>query len=609
MLLAGTMQATLPSIEILLQIIINNFLANSYCITFVSEEDINFQIPFSFTYIATNGTDLDELANKILDVSEKGCSDYIVRVKEPSIFMEAFEKVNYMGNARRSNRKIIMLPFNESDEDTKVLLDILLMKETSSIANILLIVPAITKTPGCTSYDLVTHKFVGRDDEVSMREYLDKWDSCTKEFERGANLFPNDISNLQGKIVKVGCFTYKPYVILDVDSPTGRDGTEVRIVEEFCRWVNCTIEIVREDEDQWGEMYENRTGIGVLGSVIEDRADLGITALYSWYEIYLYLDFSAASIRTAITCIAPAPRLLVSWEMPLLPFSWNMWIGTVLTFIISSLALILAMDCSSNKAFLTIFGMMTAQSQDDASGSWKIRSVTGWLLVASLILCSAYGAGLASTFTVPKFENSVDTVQDITDRKLQWGATHDAWIYSLTLSPEPLIKQLVSQFKIYSAEELKRRSFTRSMAFSIEKLPAGNFAIGGYITKEAVPNLMIMRENFYYEQNVVMARKSSPYTAKVSDLIGRLHETGLMLAWETQVALKYLDYKVQIEVKLSRSLQKAVKIEPLSFRHIVGIFYIYIVGIAISLLLFVVELCAKRERNELKPSSPIHLPM
>lgn len=155
-----------------------------------------------------------------------------------------------------------------------------------------------------------------------------------------------------------------------------------------------------------------------------------------------------------------------------------------------------------------------SQYENTSSGSWKIRRVTGWLLLAGLILSSAYAAGLSATFTVPRYEASIDTVQDIVDRDMEWGATHDAWIFSLTLSTEvsvenvlyyylflptylkfwilklgfvkkslpilnpyicfqPLVKQLVGQFRIYSFDKLKEKSFTRSMAYSIEKLPAG----------------------------------------------------------------------------------------------------------------------------------------
>lgn len=90
---------------------------------------------------------------------------------------------------------------------------------------------------------------------------------------------------------------------------------------------------MRNDEHQWGEIYDNLTGVGVLGNVVEDGADLGISkslffsfkishlrnlilngclfvvaALYSWYDEYVVMDFTAPYIRTGVTCIAPSPR-------------------------------------------------------------------------------------------------------------------------------------------------------------------------------------------------------------------------------------------------------------------------------------------------------------
>lgn len=40
--------------------------------------------------------------------------------------------------------------------------------------------------------------------------------------------------------------------------------------------MNCTIEIVDEENDQWGQIYKNGTGIGIMGDVVLDRADMGI---------------------------------------------------------------------------------------------------------------------------------------------------------------------------------------------------------------------------------------------------------------------------------------------------------------------------------------------
>lgn len=46
---------------------------------------------------------------------------------------------------------------------------------------------------------------------------------------------------------------------------------------------------MRNDEHQWGEIYDNLTGIGVLGNVVEDEADLGISnSLFFIYKINLF---------------------------------------------------------------------------------------------------------------------------------------------------------------------------------------------------------------------------------------------------------------------------------------------------------------------------------
>lgn len=59
------------------------------------------------------------------------------------------------------------------------------------------------------------------------------------------------------------------------------------------RWVNCIIEPVVDDINQWGEIYDNRTGVGILGNVAEDRADFGI-CLYD-FVFFCYLQLLGSS--------------------------------------------------------------------------------------------------------------------------------------------------------------------------------------------------------------------------------------------------------------------------------------------------------------------------
>lgn len=39
---------------------------------------------------------------------------------------------------------------------------------------------------------------------------------------------------------------------------------------------------ISDEAGEWGTIADNMTGDGVLGAVVERRADIGISALYSW---------------------------------------------------------------------------------------------------------------------------------------------------------------------------------------------------------------------------------------------------------------------------------------------------------------------------------------
>lgn len=73
---------SVPSINILLNLIIEQYLNNSFCITIVSETPLNIQFNQSFIVISPKNVQ-DEFVNQLLEVSENGCSDYIVKMKNP----------------------------------------------------------------------------------------------------------------------------------------------------------------------------------------------------------------------------------------------------------------------------------------------------------------------------------------------------------------------------------------------------------------------------------------------------------------------------------------------------------------------------------------------
>lgn len=52
-------------------------------------------------------------------------------------------------------------------------------------------------------------------------------------------------------------------------------GSEMMTLVELAKYLNMTISPVINDYDYWGEIWENRSGNGLLGNLVENRADIG----------------------------------------------------------------------------------------------------------------------------------------------------------------------------------------------------------------------------------------------------------------------------------------------------------------------------------------------
>lgn len=54
------------------------------------------------------------------------------------------------------------------------------------------------------------------------------------------------------------------------------DGTELRVAKEYARKHNMTVELVLDEQGEWGTIYDNWTGNGIVGNVVLDQADVGL---------------------------------------------------------------------------------------------------------------------------------------------------------------------------------------------------------------------------------------------------------------------------------------------------------------------------------------------
>ncbi|KAF5283307.1 hypothetical protein FQA39_LY17354 [Lamprigera yunnana] len=594
-------------LNVLINKIVNEYLPSSYCVLILTDEERSISLDSNVLIVnikVINSTLPDHLI-----FHKYGCQDIIIHHSNSSIILVELERKMKLHSARFNRRKYIIVADN---------LDIFNLNELHYIVNLLVILPSEATETECFLLDqicyehgifqLLTHKYVGKSNS-SDPEVVDFWATYNRSFTYGNNLFPEKLQDQHGRFINCATFNYKPYSIIG-DSPLTAIGSENAIANEFAKMYNMTINYILDDKE-WGIIYDNWTGDGILGNVATDMADIGYGALYTWAHEYRFLDLSKPVVRTGITCLVPSPRLTDGWLTPLLPFSLEMWLYFVLSLILIFITLFGSTTLISkrkrkqktvkvnyaviyNQIFIRITKIFLVQSVATTNKSVDIAlKYMFTLFLYSLVISASYSSGLAAIMTIPRYTGVINTVKDLANSDIKWGATQDAWIYSILEEQRPEYVKILDKFIPTEEENLLRMAKTKRFAFSIERLPSGQYAIGNYITEDVVKGLRLMQEDLYWEYCVFMLRKSSPLLENLDSLIIRLNEIGLIIYWEKKTTEVHMNSRVQNIVGYYRASQTKEPDHPvvkLQWIHVEGAFGILILGYILSAICFIIEL-------------------
>uniref|UniRef100_A0A1B0CF97 Uncharacterized protein n=1 Tax=Lutzomyia longipalpis TaxID=7200 RepID=A0A1B0CF97_LUTLO len=226
-------------------------------------------------------------------IVDLGCQAWIVDDVRVNKFLDTYGEI-VETTEQRPQRVHMIFHLNNTQEEH--LHQILSHQTLEDVPNVLLVIPSTRdddENDG-ESFDLVTSSFAGRFNNTHPI-VLDHFGAAN--FARNTNLFPDKLSNLQRRNLRLALFNYKPYTTVQHVAPgSGNanamgtdeeltlflDGTEVLMFQEFCIRHNCTLLISEDEEGQWGVIYENRTGDGLTGAVVERRAEVSVGAIYMW---------------------------------------------------------------------------------------------------------------------------------------------------------------------------------------------------------------------------------------------------------------------------------------------------------------------------------------
>ncbi|XP_073977494.1 uncharacterized protein isoform X3 [Rhodnius prolixus] len=545
------------------------------------------------------------------------CDGYIIQLSDPKCFLRLWLKALHTV-VNKHIPKFIFLPSSPKHNDY---VDELFSMEESDVSAYIIAAEVDINSNDLPVILWTNDYSLPADTPGREKIFLDKW-TLKEGFHYRNDLFYDKILDLKGRVIKMMSFTYPTYSVIEYDGDTlTLDGTEGRMLTTFCEIYNCSFEVY-DDGNFWGTLNStNGTAEGVIGSVFTRKVEVGYVGIYQWPEVNFHIDYSASWLYSTLNLLVPKPVPISAWKTPILPFDWQIWLATFVSWIFGTIAfftvstwaiqmhgqILSIAKIGKLKRFsmttMAVLGVLVLQSPPryllPKISSLRIVFICTELL--ALILTSCYAAELASYLTVPQFSKPVDTRREFVDSNLIWIAPHEVYTLSLKDTGDPIADKLVASCKVYKdIDELTEKAETGKFGVAIEVLPGGAVADVPPLTEKVITKSHFMKESLYGSPCALMFNKASPYVHHFNNMLHRLLDAGIITFWEEDVARKYMSVRKQMAIKESKVKRSENLVKKLTIDHVQGTFLIYTSGILCALITFLFEIYYfKKKQNQM----------
>nr|XP_037869227.1 glutamate receptor ionotropic, delta-2 [Bombyx mori] len=299
-------------------------------------------------------------------------------------------------------------------------------------------------------FDLSTVPFPNPIKGVFVPRRVDLWKSG--KFHYNTVPFADKTSNLNDEVLHVVYLDHVPSVVVVNSNETGQiGGVEIEIINTLSEKMNFRPKLYQPmnvELHKWGQKQPNGSFSGLLGEMVNGRADLALGNLqYTPYHLEL-IDLSIPYTSQCWTFLTPEALTDNSWKTLLLPFKLYMWIAVLLVLLITGTIFYglaryqtylhgLKRQEENEKAdskpvglylfgeiinsILYTYGMLLVVSLPKLPTGWSIRFLTGWYWLYCILLVVSYRASMTAILANPAPRVTIDTLVELAASKLTCG--------------------------------------------------------------------------------------------------------------------------------------------------------------------------------------------
>ncbi|CAL4066314.1 unnamed protein product, partial [Meganyctiphanes norvegica] len=435
-------------------------------------------------------------------------------------------------------------------------------------------------------------------------------------FTQPLDPYPDKISNLRGATLTAITFEWEPSVLYLKDKQGNiikHYGIDIEVMNAISKTLNFKLDFQEPPPGElWGSNLDDGSWNGMVGKLASNEGDMGAANLFLTLKRNGVVDYSQP-YDAEVSCfmartMPPEPK----WKALMLPFAMETW-GVLFIFGIFMGALLCFLANASNQCGGEDPGILSLEACMLYSVSVHMREshhvvpirVTTQLFILffwfyAVILTTAYCSNLTAFLTIESKPDGIETVQQLHAAGLEVSSLGPFFKGALSSAVDPYLKELADRFVPYDSLGVVFPRVLAGDSFYLHNRQFLEYIITTEFTNGGSTSMRIMKECFA-PYNIAMAlQRNSPLKRKFDKVILWMIESGLVRRWFLE-SLR-ADKQVKQQEKKENSDGKSEDAEDdgglvsLGLDHMQGAFFLLVIMLVMSILVFFLELCFFRIR-------------
>lgn len=419
-----------------------------------------------------------------------------------------------------------------------------------------------------------------------------------------------NLQNLNGLPLRVSLFGHYPtsYLLQESNSETkvslfstndsqhlnwhSYQGVDGQMFSTMAHYMNFTPKITAPSNGEaYGFPLPNGTFTGALGDVIYKHVDISFNSRFIKHYNTADIEFSNPILSDKMCIIVPKAKPVPRWKRMLSSFNSQLWLILFCTFAIVASFKFILRRCHDPKqiqwsVIFETFQVFLLTGIHNPPNVTSERCFYASCLIFCLVVMNAFQGLLVTNITYPIYEADINTLAELDHSNLPiWSRSpenEDVFKDAGT----PVMERLLQKFDVFngSADELLNHVTNLTDAAVIVRETSSTYTESIYVAQDGSQLIHTVQECPAYYHLAYIVPRGSPYLPLVNIFILRMNEAGLTFKWHSDGT----DVKSLLSYRKQKyGSQEALRVFSLADLQLA--FYIFVAGLIISILVFVLE--------------------